>query len=242
VNTYLRSIRAFWSWLESEDIITHNPFHQVKVPRAPHKVADTFTRNQIHSLLAAIDTTTFVGQRDYLIVILFLDTAMRLTELSSLRLDDLRLDDATIRVMGKGAKERLVPVGRFARRLLWRYLNQIRPMPLNPRCTSLFLNDYGLPMTGRHIRQRIRLYGRRAGIDGVRCTPHTLRHTAAVSFLRNGGNVFSLQRLLGHTSLNMTRHYCELADVDVQLAHALASPVDNLITRGFLPKKGPGKR
>jgi len=237
VNTYLRSIRAFWSWLEEEGIITDNPFDRVKVPKAPRKVVATFTETQIRDLLAAIDTSTAEGQRDYLIIILFLDTAVRLSELSGLTLDDLRLDDGILKVMGKGSKERLIPVGRFTQRVLWRYLNLVRPLPLNPRCISLFLTIDGLPMTGHHIRKRIILYGKIAGIRGIRCSPHTIRHTAAVNFLRNGGNVFVLQRLLGHTSLNMTRHYCELADVDVQRAHATASPVDNLMLSGI-----PGDR
>jgi site-specific recombinase XerD len=166
VNTYLRSIRAFWSWLEGESIITTNPFDRIKMPKAPRKVVAAFTENQIRDLLAAIDTSTTEGQRDYLIIVLFLDTAMRLSELSGLTLDDLRFDDGILKVMGKESKERLIPVSRVTRQMLWRYLNQTRSLPLNPRCHSLFLTFDGLPITGHHIRNRIILYGKRAGIRG----------------------------------------------------------------------------
>lgn len=83
-------------------------------------------------------------------------------------------------------------------------------------------------MTKGRIETIMKKYGEKAGITGIRCSPHTLRHNAAVRFLKNGGDVFSLQRVLGHLTLEMTRHYCQLADVDVKKAHATASPVDNL--------------
>ncbi len=113
-------------------------------------------------------------------------------------------------------------------RLLWKYISRFRPEPANPNCDFVFLTAGGRPITRNRIQKRMALYGERAGLKGVRCSPHTLRHTAAVSFLRNGGDVFSLQRILGHSTLAMTRHYCELADVDVNRAHTTASPVDNL--------------
>ena len=143
-------------------------------------------------------------------------------------MDDLRLEDGLLKVMGKGGKERLIPFGRTVQRLLWRYISQHRPEPLNPRCSVVFLSRDGRPLSRNHVKNRMSKYGRRSGLQGVRCSPHTLRHTAAVTFLRNGGDVFSLQRLLGHTTLEMTRHYCEIADVDVKRAHQTASPVDNM--------------
>jgi len=146
----------------------------------------------------------------------------------NIKLDDLWLEEGLIKVMGKGGKERFVPIGKSIQRILWRYINRYRAEPAIPNCDFLFLTTEGRPMTKDRIDKKMSRYGEKAGINGIRCSPHTLRHTAAVGFLRNGGDVFSLQRLLGHSSLEMTRHYCELADIDVKRAHASASPVDNL--------------
>jgi integrase/recombinase XerD len=242
INCYVRSVRAFWSWLAGEGIIDENPFARVKVPRAPRKVIPTFSPSQIRALLGAIDTATPEGFRDCVIILTLLDTGLRVSELAGLRLDDVWLEEGVLKVTGKGGKERIIPIGKGVRRLLWRYISGVRPGPENPSCDAVFLTADGRPLTVHRIRNRMTVYGRRAGLSGVRCSPHTLRHTAAVSFLRNGGDVFSLQRLLGHSTLLMTRHYCELADVDVRRAHATASPVDNLTTEPGLVKATAYKR
>lgn len=228
INCYLRSIRAFWSWLMNEEIVEDTPFSKVKIPKACRKVIPTFSDLQIRVLLQAIDTSTPEGFRDYAIILTLLDTGLRVSELSSLSLDNVSLEEGVLKVMGKGGKERLIPIGKAVQRLLWRYISRFRPELAFPGCDFLFLNADGRPVTRNRIQKRMALYGERAGLRGVRCSPHTMRHTAAVSFLRNGGDVFSLQRLLGHSTLAMTRHYCELADVDVKRAHTTASPVDNL--------------
>ena len=138
-----------------------------------------------------------------------------------------------LKVLGKGNKERLIPIGKQVQRLLWRYINRYRPEPI-ANSDFLFLTREGRMLTKDRVEKIITRYGKRAELNGVRCSPHTLRHTAAVKFLRNGGDVFSLQRMLGHASLEMTRRYCELADIDVKRAHMTASPVDNL---DILPRK-----
>ena len=233
INCYLRSIRAFWSWLVSEEIIDDNPFCKVRLPKTQQKVMPTFSRSQILELLSVIDMDTMEGYRNYAMILTFLDTGLRVTELTSLKMDDLWLDQGLLKVMGKGGKERLIPIGRDVQRLLWRYIDRCRPQPLsNKDLDFLFLTKDGRRMTKSRIENIIKKYGEKAGIRGVRCSPHTLRHTAAVGFLRNGGDVFSLQRMLGHTSLEMTRRYCELADADVKKAHMTASPVDNLELKG----------
>ena len=242
INSYLRSIRAFWSWIVGEEIITENPFLRVKIPKAPHKVIPTLSPTQIQMLLGTIDTTSAEGFRDYVVVLTLLDTGLRISEFLGLRLDDLWIEEGVLKVMGKGSRERIIPIGKGVRRLLWRYINLFRPESAKPNCDLVFLTKRGWPLTKGRVQKRMSLYAGRAGLSGVRCSPHILRHTAAVSFLRNGGDVFSLQRLLGHSTLLMTRHYCELADIDVRRAHATASPVDNLITGPGMAKEQSSSR
>ena len=224
----MRSLRIFFSWLVSEGVIETNPFNRVKIPRPPRKVIPTFSDSQIQQLLNVIDTVTPGGYRDYAIILTLLDTAMRVSELCTLKLDNLWLEDGMVKVWGKGNKERLIPIGKQVQRLLWRYINRYRPEPARANTDFLFLTVDGRPLTKDRVEKMMTYYGKKAGISGIRCSPHTLRHTAAVRFLRNGGDVFSLQRMLGHASLEMTRRYCELADIDVKRAHMTASPVDNL--------------
>lgn len=228
VNCYLRSLRIFFSWLVSEGIIGTSPFERVKIPRPPRKVIPTFSDSQLQQLLGLIDTKSAEGYRDYALILTLLDTAIRVSELCSLRLDNIWLEEGILKVLGKGNKERLIPIGKQVQRLLWHYINRYRPEPTWVNCDFLFLTRNGRPLNKDRVEKIMAYYGRKAGLKGVRCSPHTLRHTAAVRFLRNGGDVFSLQRMLGHASLEMTRRYCELADIDVKRAHMRASPVDNL--------------
>ena len=227
INSYLRSLRAFWSWLVREGLVQQSPFARVKIPRSPRKIVSTFSDRQLEAFLKVIDISTAEGFRDYVIVLTLLDTGLRVSELSGLMLEYVWVEQGMFKVMGKGGKERLIPFGKQVHRLLWRYISCIRPQQARPSGDFLFLAAGRTAHNQKpHREEDVPL--RRAGIRGIRVSPHTLRHSAAVRFLRNGGDVFSLQRLLGHATLAMTRHYCELANIDVARAHATASPVDNL--------------
>ena len=200
----------------------------MRLPKPLRKVISTFSETQILRLLSSIDIQTREGCRNYVIIPTLFDTGLRVSELAGVKMDDLPLDEGLLKVMGKGGKERFIPIGREVQRVLWRYINRYRPRPLSHNFAFLLLTKDGRKMTKGRIEIIMKKYGERAGITGIRCSLHTLRHTAAVRFLRNGGDVFSLQRMLGHSTLEMTRHYCQLADVDVKKAHLTASPVDNL--------------
>lgn len=112
INCYLRSISSFWSWLSKEGFINSNPFARVKIPKAPKKVIAPFSEEQVQSLLEAIDNSTTTGLRNYAMVLTFLDTGMRVGELTGLKMNDVDLRNRTLKVLGKGAKERRLPVGK----------------------------------------------------------------------------------------------------------------------------------
>jgi integrase/recombinase XerD len=228
INTYMRSLRAFWSWLLSEGIIDYSPFSNLRIPRAPKKVIPTFSDEQIKALLAAIDPSSPEGFRNHTIVLMLLDTMIRVSELTGCRKEDLNLEGRCLKVTGKGDRERIVPFGRMLQKALWRYITLYRHEPLIPRQDMLFLTADGTPMTKNRIEFILNTYGKRAGISGVRVSPHTFRHTGAVAFLRNGGDLFTLQRIMGHSSLEILRGYVNLNQDDLNRIHEKASPLDNL--------------
>lgn len=231
INCYLRAIRAFWGWLLAEEFIEINPFDKITIPKPPKKVITPFSEEQIRALLNTIDTKSAIGFRDWTIVLTLLDTGIRVSELTDLRLDDANLEQRHLKIRGKGNKERIVPIGISVQRAIARYLTKYRANPIYSLSDNLFLNRDGVPLTPNRIESIVERYASRAGIQGVRTSPHTFRHTFAIAYLRNGGDVFTLQRILGHETLDMVRNYVCLAQYDLQEAHLRCSPVDNLKIR-----------
>ena len=240
INTYMRTLRAAFNRWELEGFIDESPFRKVRIPKAPKKVIPIFSQSQIEALLSVIDTSTPEGFRNRLLILLYLDTACRLTELTNLEMADIDLKERCLKLFGKGQKERYVPLGVTTQKLLWKYINKYRPEPAVPRFHNVFLARDGRPLTGKRVEAIFKKYGKKAGITGVRCSPHTLRHTACVMWLRNGGDIFSLQLITGHSSLEVLRGYVNLAQGDIAAAHQRYSAVDNLELR--TTRKRPGAR
>jgi len=229
VQGYVRTLKAFFSWTYREGYVLSNPMTKIPVPRAPNKIINTFTAEQITRLIDECHRSSSSGFRNLSILLLMLDSGLRVSELRDIDLKDIDLSGGLIKIRtGKGGKERIVPIGSLMQKSLWKYINHFRPEPLTGNVTKLFLSDRGLPLTESGIQQMLRRYGRRAGIDGVRCSPHTLRHTFAKNYLLNGGDVFSLQKILGHSSLASVRMYINLFTPDIKRQHQRFSPVDNL--------------
>jgi integrase/recombinase XerD len=227
---YARAIKAFCRWLARNDYVDRSPFDGVGMPKVERYMIQAFSDEDVRKMLRAARGRRH-GERDYALVLLLYDTAIRAGELVRLRLENVDFEGGWLRVFGKGARERMVPMGQTARRALWRYATVARPEPVLPTMREVFLNERREPLSVYGVWRVVRSVAQAAGVNGKRLSPHTMRHAAAEAFLRNGGDAFALQKLLGHTSLAVTRMYVDLVATDLQDAHRRASPGDNLRVR-----------
>ena len=229
VQGYVRTLKSFFSWVVKEGYLESNIMVGIPVPKAPNKIMNSFSEEQIASLVAACQRENGIGYRNVVMLMLMLDTGIRVSELIAIELDDIDPSEGFVRVRsGKGNRERLVPIGSVVLKLLWKYLNQSRQQPISENISKVFLSFDGLPLSRSGVQQMLRRCGKRAGISGVRCSPHTLRHSFAKNYLLNSGDTFSLQKILGHSSLASVRTYLNLFGVDLKKQHQRFSPVDNM--------------
>jgi len=232
VNAYYRILRAFLNFCIEEGHLQDSPLQHVKAPRVPVDQVQPFSQEQVEALLNAANRSRN-GERDATVILVLLDTGLRVSELCTLRIGDIEYGDGELRVTGKGDKQRTVYLGRATRRALWNYIERCRTGAHadEPLFLSTGGTQSGTALTPSGVRRAVAYAGERARIAGVRCSPHTLRHTFAVSFIRNGGNLFQLQQLMGHTDLTVLRKYVLLAEADLAEAHHKSSPVDGMRIR-----------
>lgn len=219
----LRALRAFYNWLVSRGTVERNPLDSIVIGTSRNRV-ETYTREQINDILRQPDLETFVGFRDYTMMVLFLETGVRLREITDIEVDDVKFTDSQIVIWGKNRTYRRVPIQKRTQTVLKRYLKARGASPV----PYLFITQDDAKMSRRIVQERIRKYGRMAGITNVRNSPHTFRHTFAKMSVQNGANIFELQKILGHKTLDMVRVYVNLFSRDVAKAHAKFSPVENL--------------
>ena len=222
VRSYYTGLSALFTWSMEEELIETNPMANVKKPQLPHKTVKGLEPDIIHGLLNSIDGKSLQALRNRAILYIFLDTGLRLSELTNLTISDIIMDKGIIKTVGKGNKERYVRIGIKTQKALWNYLTH-RPVDVE----YVWLGRDNAPFTIDGVAQMIRNLGKS---NGISLSPHKLRHSFAISFLRNGANPFELQIALGHTTLEMTRRYTQaLGFEDVFKRHIQASPVDRLV-------------
>jgi len=218
------SLRVFFGFLADDGVIAESPMGKVDAPKLPKKLIPALTVEQVTALLATCDRD-FYGVRDRAMILLLLDTGLRAAELLSLTTEQVAARaGGKLVVMGKGSKQREVFFGPTTAAALKDYLRRLDGI----NTSALFVNQYGEPLTYSGLAQVLRRRGKTAGLPDHVTHPHAMRHTFATLFLRNGGNVFALQRLLGHATLSMTERYLTLTGDDLAAAHKEYSPADTL--------------
>ncbi len=227
----LRCAFRFW---HREGVLATNPMALVERPRRERVLIRPMSPDQAARLLEQPDAKTLEGLRDRALMMLMLDSGLRVTEAITAEASRIDWLNCALTVMGKGRKERSVP---FSARTCQTMLDYARRRGQGRvQAPQFFLGPRGRPLDRSGVRKAVAGYGRQAGIEGVRVSPHTLRHTFAVLYIRNGGDSFSLQEILGHSTLEMTRRYVHLARRDVAEQHKKFSPME-LITGGRKQEK-----
>lgn len=235
VQQYARNLKSWATFLESEGFTKANLFARLRLPKVPVREPDVLTQEEIEQIVGIYNPKCGTGLRNILLVLMLTDTGLRLSELCGATVDVVDLERGTLKVMGKGQRERTVHVGVTVQKLLARYLRYLRPEPISANVRNLLLAQDGGPFTSDAARSVLQ---RASVITGVRrLHAHLLRHTFATHYLLNGGDLLTLQRLLGHSTLEMVRRYSHVAASFVAVQHRQYSPVDRISVRlrGRLP-------
>jgi integrase/recombinase XerD len=224
VSRYLSAYRQFYRWLVRESRIATDPVALIESPKTGRGLPKALTEAQVESLLAAPDTDTSLGMRDRAMLELMYAAGLRVSELVNLQLSNLNLNQCIVRVIGKGRKERLVPLGDEALDSLSRYLAESRPEMLKgAQCDSVFVTTRKAGMTRQAFWYMIKRYATRCGIS-QKLSPHMLRHSFATHLLNHGADLRVVQLLLGHSNLSTTQIYTHIAREGLKRLHETHHP------------------
>ncbi len=221
IQYYVRMVRIFASWLVREELYDRSPVERVKPPQVPQTQPVPLTDEEVRALVGACRLDrTMLGVRDAALITTLLDSGLRVSEVVQMRRD--RIDASwAVTLVGKGSRQRTVQLGKSARRAIMRYMRTLD----DHHSEHLWIGQSG-PLTAIGVRSMLRKRSREAGIRNV--NPHLLRHTFGANWIRSGGDLISLMRLMGHSSVAITQRYVLLGESDLAAAHARHSPADRL--------------
>lgn len=234
---YHTGLSALWSWALSEGFADENVVRRIKPPKPEERVIVPYTLEEVKLMLASIERTkrytrpgqtwqdraTLEPERSKAILLFLLDTGVRAEELCNIKVGQVDKRLMRVKIFGKGAKDRYVSFSARTAQALWRYLATREDLKDDQPLFSS--RQSGAPLTRTRLLKMVVAIGNRAGVKGV--SLHRFRHTFAISYLRNRGDVYTLQRLLGHSTLDMVKNYLAIVQVDIENAYNLASPVGN---------------
>lgn len=204
----ISGLKGFFTYLVFEDYRDDNPMDLIESPKIGRKLPDTLSENEIDALIAAIDLSKPQGERNRAIIEMLYSCGLRVSELTNLKLSDLYFDEGFINIIGKGDKQRFVPINEYTQKYINIYTGEIRNhMKVVPQSKDiLFLNRRGKQLTRAMIFSIVKTLAQKAGIT-KNISPHTFRHSFATHLLQNGADLRSIQQMLGHESITTTEIY-----------------------------------
>jgi integrase/recombinase XerD len=218
--TYIGNVKRFYRWLKQTHRLFFNPAAGLVIPRRERPLPQVPTEEEIARVLAQPDLSKLWGLRDRAMLEVLYSTGARRAELARLTLDDVDLGNGTVRLFGKGKKERIVPVGRMAVHWLRRYLAEARPQQAGKHAgNALWLGKRRKGIGPQMVAVNLRLYARKAGLSPAFFSPHAFRRACATHMLRHGAHPMMLHQLLGHSSLKTLRPYLRLTIQDLIETH-----------------------
>lgn len=221
---FLSSLRHFYTWAKEQSLIQFIPTAYIEQPKLGRALPKTLSEADVFSLLKAPDLSTSIGLRDQAMLELLYSSGLRISELVGLKLNQLQIPPGVIKIMGKGSKERLVPIGFEAQNSLSRYLAEARPTFLHGQVhREVFLSQKSMRMSRQGFWYRIKAYAAELGFS-LHLSPHTLRHAFATHLLNHGADLRVVQMLLGHSSVSTTTIYTHVASARLQALYKLHHP------------------
>jgi integrase/recombinase XerD len=224
ISRNMASIRAFYQFLIKDQIITSDPSIHLETPKIERRLPKVLSIAEVEELLQTPQSSTSFGQRDRAMLELLYATGIRVSELISLTIEDVHLQMGFVKCLGKGSKERIIPLGRVAIQSLEQYI-QVGRHRLNKskRSKALFLNHHGNPISRQGFWKIIKKHAKDAGIN-KEITPHTVRHSFATHLLENGADLRSVQEMLGHSDISTTQIYTHVTKTRLKDVYSKAHP------------------
>lgn len=230
VNVRLRTLRTFFKWLKDQKYTKENLALKIKLMKVPMDSVTLLSDSEVKKLLKTCDLNTYAGFRDFTLIITILDCGIRIGEVSQLKINDINLSNKLIRVRAEVSKtrtERIIPISHKTTKFLKELVNIAKQM----QTEYVFQSTYGGRIKENNLSLSLRRLGEKAGIK-KRCSGYVFRHIFATNAIKSGMDLFSIQRIMGHTVLQTTRRYVQLDTTDLQRQHKKYNTIDKYLDGG----------